>query len=120
MATSLDEAVEQLFVGWTPAPPAPDHASYESSPNPCVHHCIHKSSAHSRKSVLRLLKAYQQALRLLLSHLQPTKQLIRVHVTAGVSGTVRLTAALPLLRRPARAAVEMQAGSPLQLGMLIN
>ena len=74
----------------------------------------------AENSVLRLLKAYQQALRLLLSHLQPTKQLIRVHVTAGVSGTVRLTAALPLLRRPARAAVEMQAGSPLQLGMLIN
>ena len=49
MATSLDEAVEQLFVGWTPAPPAADHASYESSPNPSVHHCIHKSSAHSRK-----------------------------------------------------------------------
>ncbi len=49
MATSLDEAVEQLFVGWTPAPPAPDHASYESSPNPSVRHCIHKPSAHSRK-----------------------------------------------------------------------
>ena len=74
----------------------------------------------AENSVLRLLKAYQQALRLLLSHLQPTKQLIRVHVTAGVSGTVRLTAALPLLRRPARAAVEMHAGSPFQLGMLIN
>ena len=74
----------------------------------------------AENSVLRLLKAYQQALRLLLSHLQPTKQLIRVHVTAGVSGTVRLTAALPLLRRPARAAVEMHAGSPLQLGMLIK
>ncbi len=49
MATSLDEAVEQLFVGWTPAPPAPDHASYESSPDPSVRHCIHKPSAHSRK-----------------------------------------------------------------------
>ncbi len=75
----------------------------------------------AENSVLRLLKAYQQALMLiLLSHLQPTKQLIRVHVTAGVSGTVRLTAALPLLRRPARAAVEMHAGSPFQLGMLIK
>ena len=31
MATSLDEAVEQLFVGWTPAPPAPDHVSYDNS-----------------------------------------------------------------------------------------
>ena len=50
MATSLDEAVEQLFVGWTPAPPAPDHASYESSSNQSVRHCIHKSSAHSQKN----------------------------------------------------------------------
>ncbi|DBA67588.1 TPA: hypothetical protein ACH3X2_001857 [Trebouxia sp. C0005] len=50
MATSLDEAVEQLFVGWTPAPPAPDHACYESSPNPSVRHCIHKSLAHSQNS----------------------------------------------------------------------
>ena len=31
MATSLDEAVEQLFVGWTPAPPASDHVSYDNS-----------------------------------------------------------------------------------------
>lgn len=77
---------------------------------------------HTAKTpVLRLLKAYQQASRLtLLSHLQPTKQLIRVHVTAGVSGTVHLTVALPLLRCPARAALEMHAGLPFQLGMLIN
>ena len=75
----------------------------------------------AKKSVLRLLKAYQQALRLiLLSHLQPTKQLIRVNVKAGASGTARLTAALPLLRGPARAAPEMHAGSPFQLGMLIK
>ena len=72
-------------------------------------------------SVLRLLKAYQQASRLrLLSHVQLTKKLIRVHVTAGVSGKVRLTAALPLLRRPARAAVEMHARLPFQLGMQIR
>ncbi len=75
----------------------------------------------AKKIVLRLLKGYQQASRLmLLSHLQLTKRQIRVNVTAGVGGTVLLTAALPLLRRPARAAMEMHVGLPFQLGVLIK
>lgn len=32
MATSLDEAMENFFEGWTPAPPAADHTSYHCSP----------------------------------------------------------------------------------------
>lgn len=51
MATSLDEAVEQLFVGWTPAPPAPDHTSYETSPSAPMHHRIQKPSGNSQRSV---------------------------------------------------------------------
>lgn len=31
MATSLDEAMEHFFDGWTPAPPAPDHDSFHCS-----------------------------------------------------------------------------------------
>ena len=49
MATSLDEAVEQLFVGWTPAPPASDHTSYGTSPNASLPHHNYKPSAHSKK-----------------------------------------------------------------------
>lgn len=44
MATTLDEAMENFFEGWTPAPPAADHTPFHSSyhryqnhSNPAVH-----------------------------------------------------------------------------------
>ena len=52
MATSLDEAVEQLFVGWTPAPPAADHSSYNPSPpTTFLNHHSHNNSQHSSREL---------------------------------------------------------------------
>lgn len=51
MATSLDETVEQLFVGWTPAPPAADHTP--PGPNPLP--------KHNNKRNMRLSEAKRQA-----------------------------------------------------------
>lgn len=47
MATSLDEAMENFFEGWTPAPPAADHTPFHSS---SYHRYRHHSSSAAHQS----------------------------------------------------------------------
>ena len=59
MATSLDEAMEHFFEGWTPAPPAADHSPFN---NPSYRpHSGHRGSALHQPSSKMLLSQGQSA-----------------------------------------------------------
>ena len=58
MATSLDEAMETFFEGWTPAPPAADHTPFHSS----SYHCYrHHSSPAAHQSPCKVLMSDAQS-----------------------------------------------------------
>ena len=58
MATSLDEAMENFFEGWTPAPPAADHTPFHSS---SYHRYRHHSSSASNQSPRKVLLSDAQS-----------------------------------------------------------
>ena len=59
MATSLDEAVEQLFVGWTPAPPASDHHQYNTFCDSSAQHNNRNTSTQTQEPTPTTVKSVQ-------------------------------------------------------------
>ena len=58
MATTLDEAMENFFEGWTPAPPAADHSSFHT---PYHRYQGHSNAAHQSKGKLTLSAVHEEA-----------------------------------------------------------